>query len=65
MGFPRATLHGSAGKESTCNAGDLGSPLRWEDALEKGMATHSSTVAWTIPVDRDAWRATVLGVAKR
>ena len=55
---------GSAGKESTCNAGDLGSILSWEDPLEKGMATHSSTVAWTIPVDRDAWRATVLRVAK-
>ena len=60
MGFP----NGSAGKESTCNAGDLGSILSWEDPLEKGMATHSSTVAWTIPVDRDAWRATVLRVAK-
>ena len=21
----------------------------WEDALEKGMATHSSTLAWRIP----------------
>ena len=36
---------GSAGKESTCNAGDLG----WEDPLEKGKFTHSSTVAWRIP----------------
>ena len=23
--------------------------LGWEDALEKGMATHSSIVAWRIP----------------
>ena len=23
--------------------------LRWEDPLEKGMATHSSTLAWRIP----------------
>ena len=23
--------------------------LGWEDALEKGMATHSSTVAWETP----------------
>ena len=23
--------------------------LRWEDALEKGMATHSSILAWRIP----------------
>ena len=24
-------------------------PLGWEDALEKGMATHSSIPAWRIP----------------
>ena len=23
--------------------------LDWEDSLEKGMATHSSTLAWKIP----------------
>ena len=23
--------------------------LGWEDTLEKGMATHSSILAWTIP----------------
>jgi len=23
--------------------------LGWEDALEKGMATHSTTLAWRIP----------------
>ena len=23
--------------------------LSWEDALEKGMATHSSILAWKIP----------------
>ena len=35
----------SDGKESTCNAGDLGG----EDPLEKEMATHSSVFAWKIP----------------
>ena len=84
QGFP----DNSAGKESTCNAGDPGSipgsgssagegigyPLQyswtflmvqlvknlpamwetwvhslgWEDLLEKGMATHSSILAWRI-----------------
>ena len=29
--------------------------LGWEDPLEKGMATHSSILAWRIPVDRGAW----------
>ena len=28
------------------------------------MATHSSIIAWRIPIDRHAWRATVHGVAK-
>ena len=38
--------------------------LGWEDPLEKGMATHSSILAWRIPKDRGAWQATVHGVAK-
>ena len=28
--------------------------LGWEDLPEKGMATHSSILAWRIPVDRGA-----------
>ena len=32
--------------------------LGWEDPLEEGMATHSSILAWRIPMDRGAWRAT-------
>ena len=35
--------------------------LGGEDPLEKGMATHSSILAWKI---RGAWWATVHGVAK-
>ena len=38
--------------------------LGWEDPLEKGMATHSSILAWRIPMDREAWWATVPGVTK-
>ena len=60
LGFPA----GSDSKEPACSAGDLGWSLGWEDALEKGMATHSSILAWRIPMDRGAWRATVHGVAK-
>ena len=40
---------GSDGKESVCNAGDLGLILGQEDLLEKGMATHSSVLDWRIP----------------
>ena len=90
LGFPGS----SAGKESTCNAGDpgwipgsgrspeegIGYPLQyswaslvaqrvknpptmwetwvrslgWEDPLEEGMSTHSSILAWRIPMDRGA-----------
>ena len=32
------------------------------DPLEKGMATHYSTPAWRIPMDRGAWQAAVNGV---
>ena len=53
-------LGGSVGKESSCDVEDLG----WEDSLEEGMATHSGILAWRIPMDRGAWRATVQGVAK-
>ena len=38
--------------------------LGWEDPLEEGMATHSSVLAWRIPMDRGAWQATVPGVSK-
>ena len=41
-------LCGSAGKESACNAGNLGLSLGREDPLEKGKATHSSILAWRI-----------------
>ena len=35
-----------------------------EDPLEVGMATHSSILAWRIPMARGAWQATVHRVAK-
>ena len=33
--------------------------LGWEDPLEEEMATHSSILAWRVPMDREAWQATV------
>ena len=38
--------------------------LGQEDPLEEGMATHSSILAWRIPMDKGAWQATVHGVAE-
>ena len=40
---------GSGGKESACNAGHLGLIPGLGRSLEKGMATHSSILAWRIP----------------
>ena len=34
------------------------------DPLEEGMATHSSILAWRIPMDRGPWWATVHKVTK-
>ena len=36
--------------------------LGQEDPLEEGMASHSSILAWRIPMDRGAWQATTHGV---
>ena len=38
--------------------------LGWEDPLEKEMATHSSILAWRIPMNRGTWWTTVHGIAK-
>ena len=59
-GFPG----GSDGKESACSAGDLGSITGLGRSPGEYMATHSSILAWRIPMDRGAWRATVRRVAK-
>ena len=34
------------------------------NATGEGMETHSSILAWEMPMDRGAWQATVLGVTK-
>ena len=51
---------GSAGKESSRNAGDLG----WEDPLEEGMATHSSVLAWRIPRTEEPGGLQSMGVQR-
>ena len=38
--------------------------LGQEDPLEKGMATHSSILAWRIPLEREAWWDPVHGVTE-
>ena len=53
-------------KSLPADAGGFSDPdlIPREDPLEEGMATHSSILAWRIPMDREAWRATIHGVAK-
>ena len=38
--------------------------LGWEEPLEEGGATHSSILAWRIPVGRGAWQAIVQGMTE-
>ena len=35
--------------------------LGWEDPLEEGMGTHSSILAWRIPLEREGWQALSMG----
>ena len=51
-----------SGKESACNAGDVGVILGQEDFLEKGMATHSAILVGKSHAQRDHKRA--CGVTK-
>ena len=44
LGFPG----GLAVKNPPASAGDMSLISRWEDPLEKEMATHSSIFAWEI-----------------
>ena len=49
MRLSRIWLCGSDDKKSACNAGDQGLIPYLGRPLEKGMATHSSILAWRIP----------------
>ena len=53
-----------SGKESACSTGDVFWSLGRKDPLEKEMATHSSILAWRIPMDRGAWWATIHGITR-
>ena len=49
----------SDGKETACNAGDLGSIPESGRSPGEEMAIHSSILAWRIPMDRGAWWASL------
>ena len=60
MGFPG----GSVGKESACIAGDLGSIPGSGRSLGEGNGKPLQYSCLENPMDREAWWATVHGVAK-
>ena len=60
LGFPC----GSAGKESACNARDLGLIPGLGRSPGGGQGNQSSILAWRIPMDRGSQQAIVHGVAK-
>ena len=57
-------LDGSDGKESACNAGDLGSIPGLGISPEEGNGYLVKYSCLENPMDRGAWRATVHGVVK-
>ena len=59
-GFP----DGSDGRESACKARYPGLILGWKDPLEKGMATHSSILAWRIPRTEETGRLQFMGLQR-
>ena len=59
-GFPQWL----SGKESACNAGDLGSIPGLGSSLEEGNGNLLQYSCLENPMDRGAWQARVHGVAK-
>ena len=60
-GFPGGLDH----KESAGNAGDRVQSLGQEDPLEKGIATHSSILAWEIPRREEPSRLLSMGLSRQ
>ena len=60
MGFPG----GSVVKNPPAHAGDMHLIPGWVGPREKGMATHSSILAWEIHGISMDWWSTVHGVTK-
>ena len=60
LGFPS----GSAGKESACNTGDLGSIPGLGRAPGEGNGNPLQCSCLENPMDRGAWQATVYGVTR-
>ena len=68
LGYPlqssRASLVAQTVKNLTAVRETWVQFLGWEEPLEECMATHSSILAWRIPMERGVWWATVHGAAE-
>ena len=63
MGFPG----GASGKEPACQCRNLEMrvpSLGGDDSLEKGMAIHSSSLAWKIPWTEETGRLQSVGLQR-
>ena len=60
MGFPG----GSGGKESTCNAGDLGLIPGWKSSPVEGNGNPLQYSCLENTMDRGVWQATIYGITK-
>ena len=63
LGFPGDSVVKNL-PPSIGDATDTGLVPGLEDPLEEKMATHSTILAWEIPMNRGAWRPAVHGVTK-
>ena len=57
-------MHSSVGKESACNAGDLGSIPGLGRSAGEGHGNPLQYSCLENPMDRGAWQAAVHGVAR-
>ena len=67
MGLPLAILGFPGGLDAKVSATIQETQVQslgWEDPLEKGMATHSSILAWRIPCTEDPGRLQSTGLQR-
>ena len=57
----KKSFPGSGGKGSACNVGDLHLIPGLGRPLEKGVATHSSILAWKVPWTEESGRLQSMG----
>ena len=62
--FPGSSLVAQMEKNLPARQETQVQSLGWEDALEKGMATHSSILAWRIPWTEEPGKLQSMGLQR-